>query len=50
MGQEHDTSQRLRVASYNVKGFAADRRALWQVLKNLDADVLALQEPPRSFQ
>ncbi|WP_084618406.1 endonuclease/exonuclease/phosphatase family protein [Jonesia quinghaiensis] len=39
----------LRIATYNVKGFRGDRHALLRVLRSLDADVLAIQEPPRSL-
>lgn len=37
----------LRVASYNLKDFTADRRAAARVIRAVDPDVLCLQEVPR---
>ncbi|WP_034226648.1 endonuclease/exonuclease/phosphatase family protein, partial [Actinotalea ferrariae] len=37
----------LRVATWNVRQLKDDRSAVVDVLRSLDADVVALQEPPR---
>lgn len=37
----------MRVATYNVRSLKQDRDAVVAVLRSLDADVVALQEPPK---
>jgi endonuclease/exonuclease/phosphatase family metal-dependent hydrolase len=40
----------LRVVSYNVHGLRDDRAALVEVVRELDPDVLIVQEAPRRFR
>jgi endonuclease/exonuclease/phosphatase family metal-dependent hydrolase len=40
----------LRVATYNVHGLRDDRGALVEVVRDLDPDVLIVQEAPRRFR
>ena len=40
----------LRVATYNVHGLRDDRGALAEVVRELDPDVLIVQEAPRRFR
>jgi endonuclease/exonuclease/phosphatase family metal-dependent hydrolase len=40
----------LRVMSYNVHGLADDRAALVDLVRDLDPDVLIVQEAPRRFR
>ncbi len=40
---------RIRVASYNVRGFHDDRRAAARVIRGIGPDLLCLQEVPRWF-
>jgi endonuclease/exonuclease/phosphatase family metal-dependent hydrolase len=41
---------RLRIASYNVHSLRDDRRALIEVVRELDPDVLVVQEAPRGLR
>lgn len=40
----------LRVASYNVRGMKDDRAALGEVIRELNPDLLFVQEAPRRFR
>jgi len=41
------TRTSLKLATYNIKGLKIDREAVVQVLRDIDADVVAIQEVPR---
>lgn len=40
---------RLRVASYNLRGFHDDRQAAARIVRAIDPDILCVQEAPRWF-
>lgn len=46
-GHNGDVPRSLRVLSFNVRQLRDDRAAVVEVLRTADADVVALQEPPR---